>query len=280
MKNLLLLSCAVLLFSGCLEKKKEQPTEPEATQASEVSEEVTPDTLQTEEKKREMEPIAMKIDGSYFKATGTEPFWGLKIYGDKVELQTMEDTITTPPSKAIKAQDGNISMYRIQTEATLMDVIISHKECTNAMSGEVFPYTVTVSYKSTGGDETTVYEGCGSYITDYRLHDIWVLEEMKGTPVSKEDFDGRDLPNMEININDNRFSGFSGCNRMTGSLFYEQDVLRFTQIASTRMACPSMDKETEFLTALQAGTTYKVENNRLFLSNGSEENLLVFKKID
>ena len=277
MKNMLLLSCAVLLFFGCIEKKKEETAEPEAT---EVSEEITPDTLQTEEKKREMEPIAMKIDGSYFKATGTEPFWGLKIYDNMVRLQTMEDTITTPPSEAIKAQDSNIKMFRIQTEATQMDVIIAHKECTNAMSGEVSPYTVTVSYKNTGGDETVVYEGCGSYITDYRLHDIWVLEEMNGAMVSKEEFGGKDLPNMEININNNRFSGFSGCNRMTGGLFYEKDVLRFTQVAGTKMACPGVDKESEFLQHLQASTTYSISNNRLYLSNGNQENLLVFKKID
>jgi len=277
MKNILILSCIVFLFFGCVEKKKEEPSEPEAT---ETSEENTADTIQIEEKKREMEPIAMKIDGSYFKATGTEPFWGLKIYDNRVELQTMEDTIQTPPTEPIKAQDSNIAMYRIQTEATLLDIIIAHKECTNAMSGEVSPYTVTISYKTTGGDETQVFEGCGSYITDYRLHDIWVLEKMKGATVSKEDFNGKDVPNMEVNINNNEFSGFSGCNRMRGSLFYEKDVLRFTQVASTRMACPNMEKESEFLTALQGSTTYKVENNRLHLSNGSEENLLVFKKID
>ncbi len=277
MKNILLLSCAVFLLFGCVEKKKEETSDPEVT---ETSEEITADTIQVEEKVRKLEPIAMEIDGSYFKATGTEPFWGLKIYDKRIELQTMEDTIQTPSTEPIKAQDSNIAMYRIQTEATLMDIIISHKECTNAMSGEMFPYTVTVSYKNTGGGETTVYEGCGSYNTDYRLHDIWVLEEMKGTTVSKEDFNGKDVPNMEVNINNNRFSGFSGCNRMTGNLFYEQDVLRFTQIASTRMACPSMDKENEFLTTLQSSTTYKVENNRLYLSNPSEENLLIFKKID
>ncbi|WP_421813190.1 META domain-containing protein [Flagellimonas sp.] len=277
MKKLVTISCAALLIFGCIEKKKQEPAEPEATEASE---EITTDTIKTEEKRREMEPIAMKIDGSYFKATGTEPFWGLKFFKDKVELQTMEDTITTPPSEAIKAQDGNIKMFRIQTEATQMDVIISNKECTNAMSGEVFPYTVTVSYKNTAEDETKVYEGCGSYITDYRLHDIWVLEAMNDNAVSKEEFGGRDLPNMEININNNRFSGYSGCNRMTGGIFYEEDVLRFTQVASTRMACPSMDKENEFLSALQASTSYKLENNRLYLSNPSEENLLVFKKMD
>ena len=67
---------------------------------------------------RKIEPIAMEIDGSYFKATGTEPFWGLKIYDNKVELKTMEDTIVTPPSPPILAQDANIKMFRIQTEAT------------------------------------------------------------------------------------------------------------------------------------------------------------------
>ncbi|SDQ10734.1 META domain-containing protein [Flagellimonas zhangzhouensis] len=274
MKKLLFALTALFLFSNCVERKKETPSELEAQPF-----ETSVDTMK-KEIKRTIEPLAFEPDGSYFSANGTEPFWGLKLYGDKVELKTMEDTIMTPPTEAIKAQDGNISMYRIKTEATEMDVIIAHKPCTNAMSGEEFTYTVTVSYKSTGGGETVVYEGCGSYITDYRLHDIWVLESMKGTTVSKEDFNEQDVPNMEVNVNSNRFSGFSGCNRMTGSLFFENGLLRFTQIAGTRMACPSMEKESEFLTALQASTTYKVENNRLYLSNPNEENLLVFKKID
>ena len=271
MKRALFLAGIFLIFLNCAEKKKQDPTE--------ASEEITLDTLKVEEE-RTMEPLAVQPDGSYFKATGTEPFWGIKIYDNKIELQTMEDTIVTPPSEAIKAQDANIKMFRIKTEATDMDVIISHKECTNAMSGEVFPYTVTVSYKNTGGGDSRVLEGCGSYITDYRLHDIWVLEKMKGASVSKDDFNSGDVPNMEVNTNDNRFSGFSGCNRMTGSLFYENDVLRFKQVASTRMACPSMEKESEFLMALQSATSYKIENNRLYLSNGSNENILVFKKID
>lgn len=274
MKKLLFALTALFLFSNCVEKKKETPSEPEAQPV------VTSVDTMKKEIKRTIEPLAFEPNGSYFKANGTEPFWGLTLYENRVELKTMEDTILTPPSEAIKAQDGNISMYRIQTEATQMDIIISHKPCTNAMSGEEFPYTVTVSYKSTGGEETVVYEGCGSYVTDYRLHDIWVLESMKGTTVTAADFNGKDVPNMEVNVNSNRFSGFSGCNRMTGSLFFENGLLRFTQVASTRMACPSMEKETEFLTALQASTTYKVENNRLYLSNPNEENLLVFKKID
>ncbi|RUA18720.1 MAG: hypothetical protein DSY83_01610, partial [Flavobacteriia bacterium] len=73
MKRALSLVGLVLLFSSCVEKKKPEPTE--------ASEENTADTVQVEEK-RTMEPIAMKIDGSYFKATGTEPFWGIKLFDD------------------------------------------------------------------------------------------------------------------------------------------------------------------------------------------------------
>ena len=269
MKKGLIMLGIFLFLVGCIEKKKQESTEPESTES------VT-DTVPV----RKMEPIAITPDGSYFKATGTEPFWGLKLYDNKIELQTMEDTITTPPTEPIKAQDSNIKMFRVQTEATSMDIVIAQKECTNAMSGEVSPYTVTLVYKSTGSDESRALEGCGTYITDYRLHDIWVLEEMGGSMVNKDQFGGKDVPNMEININTNRFSGYSGCNRMMGSLFYQKDVLRFTQVAGTKMACPGMEKESEFLQNLQASTQYVIANNRLTLSNNSQENLLVFKKID
>ncbi|MDC6385240.1 META domain-containing protein [Flagellimonas taeanensis] len=271
MKKSIMAVCFLVFLTHCVEMKKQNSEQTEAT-------EETTDTIKAEENTGDL-PI--EYAENYFKATGTEPFWGLKIYGDKVELSTIEgDTIIVPHTEPIRVQDANIKMYRAQTEATSMDVIISQKECTNAMSGEVSPYSVTISYKKTGEEETHALEGCGSYVTDYRLNDIWVLEEMMSQKVSKEEFNGKDVPYMEIYTNDNRFSGFSGCNRMTGSLFYEKDLLRFAQIASTQMACSKMDRESEFLKALQSGTTYKVENNRLYLSNGSQENLLIFKKID
>ncbi len=271
MKKNVMAICFLVFLSSCVEKKKKNAEQTGAT-------EETTDTIKERKSARAMSAAHTE---NYFKATGTEPFWGLKIYGDRVELSTVEgDTIVVPHTEPIRVQDANIKMYRAQTEATAMDVVISQKECTNAMSGEVSPYSVTISYKKTGEEETHVLEGCGSYVTDYRLNDIWVLEEMGAKKVSKEEFNGKDVPYMEIYTEDNRFSGFSGCNRMTGSLFYEKDLLRFAQIASTQMACPKMDRESEFLKALQSGTQYKVENNRLYLSNGSEENLLIFKKID
>jgi len=269
MKKSIVLIGALFLLSNCAEKNKQKDARTDST-------EQTNDTIKAKEAKN----MVVERSENYFKAIGTEPFWDLKIYADRVELNLMGDTIAVPRADPIRVQDANIKMYRMQTGGTSMDVIISQKECTNAMSGEVSPYTVTISYKRTGDEATRALEGCGTYITDYRLNDIWVLEEMKGKKVTKEDFNGSDVPYLEIYTDKNRFSGFSGCNRITGGLFYEKDLLRFGQVASTQMACPQMDRESEFLKTLQSSTDYKVENNRLHLSNGSEENLLIFKKID
>ena len=77
----------------------------------------------------------------------------------------------------------------------------------------------------------------------------------------------------------NSFSGFAGCNGMSGQLFYEKELLRFTKIITTMMYCGDTNKEREFLKALNSATKYTIENNRLTLSNPSKE-LMVFKKID
>lgn len=84
---------------------------------------------------------------------------------------------------------------------------------------------------------------------------------------------------MEINSAKNNFSGYAGCNRMSGQIFSEKKLIRFQKIAVTKMMCPDDQNEVAFLKALQKVTQYEIKNNRLYLSNPDEQ-LLVFKKID
>src|SRR5690554_5065685 len=214
----------------------------------------------------------------YFKATGTEPFWGLEISESLIKLTIIGDSIVTPHTVPVHAMDANVKMYRIQTESNEITIQITQSDCSNAMSGKVLPYTVTIEYRKNTDKKLTTLQGCGHYITDYRLHDIWVLMKINGSDISKENF-SQEFPTMEINSVTNTFLGFAGCNRMNGSLFPEKELLRFTNIATTKMMCGPANKEPEFLKALQSTTTYKIENNRLILSNSGNE-LLIFKKID
>ncbi|GAA4300607.1 COG3650 family protein [Aestuariibaculum suncheonense] len=110
-------------------------------------------------------PSSEVLLGTYFKASGTEPFWGMDIADNKIELKTMSDTIITPHVEPVRAMDANLKRYRVVTEAVVLTVQISKNNCTNAMSGEVFPYSVTIDYKYTGEENMHKLEGCGYYTT-------------------------------------------------------------------------------------------------------------------
>jgi heat shock protein HslJ/uncharacterized membrane protein len=226
--------------------------------------------------KQQMENLE---NGIYFRGTGNEPEWSLKIAEATFEFTSLKpgfESFKSTHVEPVRAMDANVKMYHIATESGTMNIQISYQECVNTMSGEKKPYSVHIEIVK--NNNSTNFSGCGNYITDYRLHDIWVLEKLNGKTVSTIDF-MKELPNLEINSATNNFMGFAGCNRMNGTIFFEKGLLRFTNIITTRMACPGNNKESEFLKALQSTTSYKVENMKLMLSNPSGEKL-VFKKVD
>jgi len=217
----------------------------------------------------------------YFKATGNEPFWGIKIGNEQIIFTSLipgKESITFPAVAAVRAMDANVKMYKVSNETTSATITIQQLDCQDSMSGAISPYSVKVEIKNNSELEAKKLSGCGKYITDYRLHDIWVLEELNGYKVFETDFQ-KEFPRLEINSTENRFSGFGGCNSITGQIFYEKEVLRFTKVVSTLMACPTGNKEGDFLKALQSTTNYSIENNRLTLSNPSGK-LIVFRKVD
>lgn len=214
----------------------------------------------------------------HFVASGNEPFWNVQIAMDFIKIKFMEDSLLIPHEAPIRAMDANVKMYKLKTANSTIGIQIIQAECTNSMSGKKSPYKVEMRFLDKNTSKETVYDGCGNYITDYRLHDIWVLEKMNGRIISKSDF-SQEFPLLEIKSAENTFIGFAGCNQMNGQLFSEDQLLRFTNVVTTRKMCEPTNKEQEFLKTLESGTTYKIENRRLTLSNPNGE-LLVFKKID
>ena len=174
--------------------------------------------------------------------------------------------------------DANIKMYKVKNTASKAVISIQQIDCQNSMSGVISPYKVSIEIKNDSDADFKKIDGCGKYITDYRLHDIWVLEELNGYKVFVTDYQ-KELPRIEIHAEENRFMGFGGCNSISGNLFFEKDLLRFNNITSTLMACTTNNKEDEFVRALKNTTTYLIKDNRLTLSNSSGE-LLIFKKVD
>jgi heat shock protein HslJ len=217
--------------------------------------------------------------GIYFRGNGSEPDWNLKISEKTIEFTSLIpgfETFRANHVEPIRAMDANVKMYRISAGASKMIIQIMQQQCVNPMSGDKSTYSVRIEIIK--NNNSTFLNGCGNYITDSRLHDIWVLEQLNGQKLSLADFT-TELPNLEINSSTNKFMGFAGCNRMNGTIFFERGLLKFTNIITTRMACGDKNRENEFLKALQNTTNYKVENKQLTLTSSTGE-ALVFKKVD
>lgn len=236
--------------------------------------------IQTSERVSEATLIKSKNAG-YFQAKGTEPFWSLEIAENQIRFKeaNAENEINISHVEPIKAMDANIKRYRSVSEEQEIMIIIEQKDCSvNRSDNNNYTYQVKVELKKKNQTAFTTFYGCGNYIADYRLYDNWVLEELKGKKVGKDNFE-KEVPILEINASDKKVMGYAGCNRMNGTLFQERELLRFINIISTRMACSQANLEQEYLKCLQSSTRYEIKNNRLYLANPSEI-LIVFKKID
>lgn len=216
----------------------------------------------------------------FFKATGNEPFWAVTISKEQITFSILgagNEEFIFPYADPIQVADANIKRYRLTSATATLDFTIAQGQCSNTMSGKESPYTVKADFKRNADTKVTALEGCGRYIVNYRLHDIWVLESLGSQKITATDFDT--TPTLEIKAAEASFMGNSGCNTIRGKLFAEQDLLRFTDIISTRMMCGTTNKEPQFLKALESSTKYEIKDNRLFLSNPNGLQL-IFKKVD
>ena len=82
----------------------------------------------------------------------------------------------------------------------------------------------------------------------------WQVVEIAGQPVAE---------GMEVTLvfmEEGRVAGRAACNRYNGAVSQSGDSLQFSQMASTRMACPAplMETEYRYLTLLQEVVGYQL----------------------
>jgi putative lipoprotein len=96
-----------------------------------------------------------------------------------------------------------------------------------------------------------------------RLQDTaWTLVELGGAPVTP-DADGR-RPSLRLDGATARFTGFGGCNRLSGAYELDGGTLRFPTIGATRMYCaPTMQLEQAFVVTLEATHAYRISDTTL-----------------
>lgn len=219
--------------------------------------------------------------GTDFIASGTEPFWSIEINFDKtMHFKTIGGLdITTPAVAGVKAMDADVTRFAAETKKGRLIVQIMRLECTNSMSGKKSPYRVTVDAENRLDKDLKMYEGCGQYLYDYRLNDIWVLESVNNQKLVKSDF-LKGLPRLELNIAQQKLVGYTGCNNINGAMEVQGKKLRFGYIISTKMACSNIGFENKYLKSLSNQTIpYFIETGRLHLQVNAKSTF-IYRKTD
>ncbi|MDQ7917980.1 META domain-containing protein [Mesonia sp. MT50] len=135
-------------------------------------------------------------------------------------------------------------------------------------------YSCGPSQDKESNDKTT--EMNDSAITETQ----WVLEQLEGEKIEASQ-NGK-LISFTLNTEENRVTGYAGCNSFFGS--YELKAgnrLSFSTLGLTRMACPEgAFNESELMKVLDMTDNYRINGDQLELNVGKRAPLAIFKKVD
>ncbi|MEP7258835.1 MAG: META domain-containing protein [Flavitalea sp.] len=270
MKFIFLILLVMAVSAGCHQSRKASQPLAIATNDSLIMEPINPDIL--------FEKLKRGID---FTASGNEPFWSLEINFDKdIHFKTLTGIDTKMPvPEGLKAMDANVTRYAGQTEKGFLIVQIAKQECINDMSGKKTEYSITIDFKNDTDKQYTSFKGCGQYISDYRLHDIWVLQKINKKKLKASDFI-KGLPQIELNLTEKKVFGHSGCNMLHGSMEVTGKKIHFGQMITTRMSCNNMDFESSYINSISGRTVaYKIEPGKLYIQV-NPDSVFVYQKTD
>lgn len=111
------------------------------------------------------------------------------------------------------------------------------------------------------------------------LEKYWKLVELNGKPVAADSTSTREV-HIIFKEADNRVTGSGGCNRISGSYKVESlNRITISKVISTKMACPRMDLEDEFLKVLNTVDNFNVVGDTLTLNKARMAPLARFNAV-
>ena len=180
----------------------------------------------------------------------------------------------------LPSDENDVIKYVIDGEDYNLTMQLKAQECVNDMSGVKSDYTVIVDVKKKADKIYTSYNGCGYYLKDYRLNDIWVLENINTQALSKTNF-VKGFPLLEINFAQKKMFGNTGCNEVNGFMEVQGNKIKFGKLITTYNFCPNKDFEENYLNHLSNKTIpYKLPGNGKLQLQINKDSIYYYKKID
>lgn len=95
------------------------------------------------------------------------------------------------------------------------------------------------------------------------INNSWILKSMNGEDVDQAFGDQK--PSLNINLDENKVTGFGGCNNYFGGITLSGDSIKIGPLGATMMACPEMDVEHKYMRLLESIETFEVNKSELSL---------------
>jgi len=211
----------------------------------------------------------------YFKGLGTEPFWNIEISDDFIVYKDIDGKQDVFPVINIdKVQGANIQLITAENNNQQIKLTVTQQECSDGMSDNTFAFKTNVSIVTKSNE--LKLNGCGNYIVPKKLQGKWELSYFNGIEIPENKY--LKTPYLEFDGEELRITGNASCNGINGGIFIQNEVMRFSKIASTRMMCVHENMEQEFLAELPKITNYKIINNELQLFYGDQLKMRMKKK--
>lgn len=220
-------------------------------------------------------------EGIDFYASGNEPFWSLDMDFEKnIRFTTMDGLVYNAPAvKPENAADTSVTRYKAVTESGEIIIQIFEKSCSDTMADKKFENEVRVEFKTTVEKDYKTFTGCGDYVPNFRLHDIYAIREVEGITVNPQDYN-KNAPNLEINATEKMIFGHDGCNSFRGGIKFKPETIVFMPLASKLMACINNQELSHKIgQVLNGEVQYKFEDNHLALYKQNKK-VMVLRKVD
>lgn len=177
------------------------------------------------------------------------------------------------------ADDGSLSFENVLSTMKLCPENDYEAPLTKALSGSE---KINIKINDLGHETyLRFFSSKGVELLSARKHNMdflngnWLITSVGGKAIPAED------ATLFIDINELKVHGNTGCNFFNGVLYINPDksnAIDFSNLASTRMACPNMQQESAIMLALEE-TAGAIEGSegRVMLLNSSGKELMTLK---
>lgn len=188
----------------------------------------------------------------YFSIEDADRLRKLDLDGGPIESQLNYDLVRTEDFSPIEPALARRGLFSYLADAAAFAECLTGRTMPMEGPGPVPTLVVDRFLRLAPGEE------CPPRFDNSPLTDTyWKLVALGGEPVAP--VEGQPEAHFVLRTGQGRLAGSDGCNRIVGGYALDGEGIRFSQMASTMMACPQgMDTASRYAAALEAAVRWRI----------------------